>query len=75
MIRTTILAAATGIALLLAAPLHAGGPVIEPTETAPVREKRPCIIGCLALAVIVIGVGVLMGGDNCNSGEPDGGKC
>lgn len=37
--------------------------------------QRPRIIGCLALAVIVIGVGVLMGGDNCNSGETDGGKC
>lgn len=61
---------------LLATPLHAGGPVIiEDTETPVTAEKRPCIIGCLALAVIVIGVGVLMGGDNCNSGEPDGGKC
>lgn len=60
---------------LLATPLHAGGPVIiEDTET-PSSEQRPCIIGCLALAVIVIGAAVLMGGDNCNSGEPDGGKC
>lgn len=62
---------------LLASPAFAGGPVILETEPAPVTsDQRPCIIGCLALAVIVIGAAVLMGGDNCNSGEPtDGGKC
>lgn len=66
------------LAALLATPLHAGGPVIvTDTESAPVAsEKRPCVIGCLALAVIVIGAAVLIGSDNCNSGEPtDGGKC
>lgn len=65
------------LAAILATPLHAGGPVIvTDTESAPVAsEKRPCIIGCLALAVIVIGAAVLIGSDNCNSGEPDGGKC
>lgn len=61
--------------LALATPLHAGGPVLEDTETPVASDQRPCIIGCLALAVIVIGVGVLMGGDNCNSGETDGGRC
>lgn len=61
-------------ALLAASPLHAGGPILEDTDTAPASEKRPCIIGCLALAVIVIGVGVLVGSDNCN-GPDDGGEC
>lgn len=63
-------------ALLACQPAHAGGPVIiEDTET-PSSEQRPCIIGCLALAVIVIGAAVLMDGDNCKSGEPtEGGRC
>lgn len=63
------------LAALLATPLHAGGPVILETEPAPTSDQRPCIIGCLALAVIVIGAAVLMGGDNCMGGETAGGRC
>jgi len=60
----TILAAATGIALLLTAPVRAGGPVIVVPEEAFVQEARPSsegqwivpvVIGALILCAIACG--------------------
>ena len=60
---------------LLATPLHAGGPVIIETETAPVvrdhKSKLPLILLGLAVAAVILG----SGSDTCNGEEPDGGRC
>jgi hypothetical protein len=62
---------AISTALLLAAPAHAGGPVIvEDAETAPVVRDRdnalPLILLGLAVAAVVLG----NGSDACN-GNPE----
>lgn len=76
-IRTTLLTAATGIALLLTAPANAGGPIIEDTESAPVVVERqrpnallPILIGIGILAIIASGGG---GSDDCQCNSPDDG--
>ena len=60
-------------AVLLATPLHAGGPVIieDAAEAAPLVRSHnnrlvPILFG-LAVAAILLGGG----GDNCNGGEPE----
>lgn len=76
MIRTTLLASAVGIAALLTAPVHAGGPVVIEGEDPPLvagdRDRKPNILP------ILIGVGILAliagsgGGDSgaiCNGEE------
>jgi len=77
----TILAAATGIALLLTAPVQAGGPVIiENTESAPVivQDKRDNTALLILGGIIVLGL--FAGGgpsENCFAPEPEtkGGNC
>ena len=70
MIRTTLLAATIGIAALIAAPVHAGGPVIVEDTTADHAEPDrkgwivPVVIGALILCAIA-----------CDSGDdPEPGK-
>lgn len=69
MIRTTLLASAIGIAALLTAPVHAGGPVLveEPPQVeADTEDGRipgwvvPAAVGSIVLLAIVIG------SDTCN---------
>ena len=71
-IRTTLLTA------LLATPLHAGGPVIV-TEEPPIADVRPRGDGGKWVVPVIVGAlivgAILIGSDNCNSGEPDGEKC
>ena len=67
------------LAALLATPLHAGGPVIV-TEEPPIADVRPQGDGGKWVVPVIVGVvilgAILIGSDNCNSGEPtDGGKC
>jgi hypothetical protein len=61
---------AISTALLLAAPAHAGGPVIVSAEEAPVVRDRntalPLILLGLAVAAVVLG----NGSDACN-GDPE----
>lgn len=80
--RETILAAATGIALLITAPVHAGGLVLS-EEDATVAEARPSSEGNWILPVLV-GIGIIAilsgkgGGDTCFAPEPEtdnGGGC
>ncbi len=72
--KTTILAIATGTALLLTQPVQAGGPVI--VEDDFVAEARPSSEGRWVIPVIV-GIGIIAylaskGGssDVCNGDEP-----
>ncbi len=71
----------TALILSLAAPVHAGGPVIpeDMTETAPAPRKDRkiggLVIGIIALAAIAALAG---GSDNCTTPEPtpeDDGGC
>ena len=63
---------------LLASPAFAGGPII--TEEPPIADVRPQGDGGKWVVPVIVGVvilgAILIGSDNCNSGEPtDGGKC
>ena len=81
-IRHTLTAIATGTALLLTAPVHAGGPVIieDTTESAPVvRDKRDntalLIFGAIVVGALLLGGG---GSDVCNGDDqptPEPGPC
>ena len=67
------------LAALLATPLHAGGPVIV-TEEPPIADVRPQGDGGKWVVPVIVGVlvlgAILIGSDNCNSGEPtNGGRC
>ena len=67
------------LAALLATPSFAGGPVIV-TEEPPIADVRPQGDGGKWVVPVIVGVvilgAILIGSDNCNSGEPtDGGKC
>lgn len=68
MIRYTLTAIATGTALLLTAPVHAGGPVIVAEEPI-VAEARPSSEGRWVLPVIV---GLLVIGALASGGGDDG---
>lgn len=73
------LAAALAASLILPPPAYAGGPVLveDATEDAAPQEKRPCVIGCLALgAIVIIGIAALAGGGSdctCHDQPTDGG--
>ena len=65
------------LAALLATPLHAGGPVIV-TEEPPIADVRPQGDGGKWVVPVIVGVvilGAIISSGNCNSGEPDGGRC
>lgn len=61
------------LALTTALPAHAGGPVVleDPEVTAP--AKRPCLIGCLAAGIIVVGAIAILAGndDTCFGPDPE----
>lgn len=76
-LKHTLLTAATGIALLTN-PVFAGGPIV--TEEPPIADVRPQGDGGKWVVPVIVGVvilgAILIGSDNCNSGEPtDGGRC
>ena len=64
------------LAALLATPLHAGGPVIV-TEEPPIADVRPQGDGGKWVVPVIVGAlvlgAILIGSDNCNSGEPTDG--
>lgn len=69
--RLTLTAIATGLAVLLTAPVHAGGAVVieEPEVTAPDRDNAwvvPLLLGLLAVGLIASG-----GGDAVSVDVPD----
>ncbi len=64
MIKTTLLAAAIGIATLIAAPVHAGGPVI--VEDTTVDQAEPARKNWLV--PVIIG-GIILCASACDSGD------
>lgn len=63
-------------ALLACQPAYAGGPII--TEEPPIADVRPQGDGGKWVVPVIVGVivlGAIIRSGNCNSGEPDGGKC
>ena len=76
-IRYTLITAATGIALLIAAPVNAGGPVIIEDKADLIEDDRN---GAWILPVLgIIALGLLIGGrgETCFAPEPEteGGGC
>ena len=65
-IRTTCLALTLGTAALIAAPAHAGGPVITEDE-APRGHSLKDAVPLLLMFVVA---GIVLGGKVCNAPEP-----
>ena len=80
-IRYTLTAAATGIALLLTVPVHAGGPVLiveeayeaEPTPKLTPGQKIAIAAGFLIVGGLLLGGGGSDGPSACTCNGPDDG--
>lgn len=76
-LKTTLLTAATGIALLTS-PVFAGGPVIV-TEEPPIADVRPQGDGGKWVVPVIVGIGILAiiagsgGGSDCTCTSPEDG--
>ena len=64
--KPTLIVIATGIALLLTQPVHAGGPVITEDE-APRGHSLKDAVPLLLMFVVA---GIVLGGKVCNAPEP-----
>lgn len=58
------------ILALLAAPAYAGGPVLVDPETAPVVRDRDSALPLILLGIVVAGIVLGGGSDNCNDAPP-----
>ena len=67
--KPTLIVIATGIALLLTQPVHAGGPVITEDE-APRGHSLKDAVPLLLLGFVVAGIVLGGNGGNCNAPEP-----
>lgn len=64
------------ILALLAAPAYAGGPVLVDPETAPVVRDRDNALPLILLGIVVAGIVLGGGSDNCNDApQPAPGGC